>query len=129
FLALAGLEAAVPYATSLLRAEGRARFGRSAAVAALTALAIVAIGGGAWRWIEPSVSVNAPAEVAMPLPALFEGAQALFGAIVFSAAVALFALTMRKHAALTAAGLLFFATLDPSTTLQRAPLMLAHALG
>ncbi len=134
FLALAGLEAAVPYALSLARREGRARFGRSAAVAALAALAIVTLADLALQWIEyafpsiASVSVSVPYVVAMPLPALFETAQALFGAIVFSAAVALYVLTVRKHAAVITIAVVFLASLDPLATLAQTPLMIARAL-
>jgi membrane protease YdiL (CAAX protease family) len=138
FLALAGLEAAVPYAFSIIRTDGRARFARSAAVAALTAIALLmlaAAGGQSLQRAFPaaaSVNVTAPDEVSMPLavlPALLAAAEAVVGAIVFSAAVALFGLTLRKHAALAATIIVFFAALNPGTTPQQLPLMLARALG
>ncbi|HKR62215.1 MAG TPA: CPBP family intramembrane glutamic endopeptidase [Thermoanaerobaculia bacterium] len=134
FLALAGLEAAVPYAMSVLRAEGRARFGRSAVIASLTALALLAIVAESRTYVDnaypagASVQISAPQEVVMPLPALFDGAEAFAGAIVFSAAIALFAVTMRKHAALTAAAIAFFMTLDPSASMSQTPLMLVRAI-
>ncbi len=134
FLAFAGLEAAVPYAFSLFRAEGRARFGRSAALAAVTALAIVLLGGVAGAYVESaypaaaSVNLSAPQEVATPLPALVDAGQAILGAIVFSAAIALFTTTLRKHAALVAVALVFLSTLDPMMTLAQAPFLLLRAL-
>jgi membrane protease YdiL (CAAX protease family) len=134
FLALAGLEAAVPYATSLLSAEGRARFGRSAALAAITTMAILVIAAIGGAWVETlipaaaSVNVSAPDEVAQTLPALLVAGDALIGAVVFSAAVALFTLTLRKHAALVAMGLVFLTTLDPGVTLAQTPLMTVRAL-
>ena len=134
FLALAGLEAAVPYALSLVRREGRARFGRSAAVAALTALAILSLADIALQWVEyafpstASVSVSTPFEVAMTMPALFETAQALFGAIVVSAAIALYAMTVRKYTAIITILIVLFITLDPLATLAQTPLMVARAL-
>ena len=134
FLALAGLEAAMPYALSLISRDGRARFGRSAVVAALTAIAIFVvtdIGARAVAHAIPSaavVDVTAPSEVALPLPALVETARALTMSIILAGAVAMFALTLRRHAALLTIIIVFFATLDPSATMTQAPVMLARSL-
>jgi hypothetical protein len=133
FLALAGLEAALPYALSLLRREGRARFGRSAAVAAVTALAIVVAVDMAMNWLDilipsaTSIDFNVPNEVARPLPALIEGGQALFAAVVFSAAVALFTSAARNRVAIVAMIAIFFASLDPGASGAQAGVMLVHA--
>lgn len=134
FLALAGIEAAIPYAFGLFTREGRARFGRSAAVAALTAIAVAVVAGVALQALEvawpaaSSISLHAPESVATPLPALTEAAQALFGAIAVAAGVALYAQTLRKHVALITIAALFCLTLDPSVTMAQAPLMLIRSL-
>lgn len=134
FLALAGLEAAVPCALSLATREGRARFGKAAVIAAITAIAILLIVDVASLFVAhavPSaavVEISAPYEVAEPLPALVETARAIAGAIVVSGAVALFALTLKRHAALITIATLFFVMLDPSATPQQTPLMLVRAL-
>lgn len=134
FLALAGLEASVPYALSLWTREGRARFGRAAAVSALTALSIGALALIAQQYAAQlipsaaSVTLFAPSEVATPLPAVIETLQAIFGAIIFAAAVALYATAIRKHIAIVTIAALFCVSLDPSATLAQAPLMLLRAL-
>ena len=134
FLALAGLEAAVPYALSLFTREGRARFGRSAAVSALTAISIGVIAIVAQQFIaqafpsSASVTLVAPAEVSTPMPALIETLQALFGAIVLAAAVALYSTAIRKHMAIVTIVALFCVSIDPSATPSQAPLMLLRAL-
>jgi membrane protease YdiL (CAAX protease family) len=134
FLALAGLEAAVPYAMSLFTREGRAHFGRSAAVSALTVVSIAIVAIVAQQFIarafpsSASVSLFAPAEVATPLPAVIETLQALFGAIVFSAAAALYSTAIRKHVAIVTIVALFCVSVDSTATLAQAPLMLLRAL-
>ena len=128
FLALAGLEAALPYAMSIGTREGRARFGRSAAVAALTAIAILVIAAIAGRLLDDTVDLNAPSIVATPLPALIEGTQALFGAIVGAAAIALFPIAVpRKYLAAITIAAIFCAAVDPLVTNAQAPLMLVRA--
>lgn len=134
FLALAGLEATVPYAMSLVTREGRARFGRSAAVAALTALAIGIVAIVVQQFVAQafpfaaSVSLVVPQEVATPLPAVIETLQALFGAIIFAAAVALYSNAIRTHAAMVTIIAIFCASVDPLATPAQAPLMFARAL-
>lgn len=133
FIALAGLEAAVPYALSLVRREGRARFGRAAAVAALTAIAIVVLVDTGLQWVEAlwpaaaSVELAVSDVVAMPLPALFEAADSLTLALALSAAIALYAVALRKHVALVTVIGVFCATLDPFVSQPEIPLMLARA--
>jgi membrane protease YdiL (CAAX protease family) len=132
FLALAGLEAAVPYALSLARTEGRARFGRSAAIAAVTALAIFSIVTAALDWLDrlmpraASIALAVSDAVATPFPALIDGAQGIFGALAISGAVVLFSLPMQKRPVFTVL-LLFFAMVDPGVTAAQAPLMLVRA--
>ena len=134
FLALAGLEAAVPYALSVVTAEGRARFGKSAVVAALTAIGVLALADVAARfaahampWIG-EVGLTAPREVATFLPALTEAGGALTGAIVVPAAVAMYAFALRRWTAVITIAAVFFATLDPLATLQQAPVMVLRSL-
>jgi membrane protease YdiL (CAAX protease family) len=134
FLALAGLEATVPYALSLITREGRARFGRGAAIAALTTVSIVMIGGVVQQYVAhamPSVAnvaFSAPVEVATPLPAVVETLQAVFVAIIFAAAVALYASAIRKRTAVVTIIAIFCASVDPFATAAQTPLMLVRAL-
>jgi membrane protease YdiL (CAAX protease family) len=135
FLALAGLEAAMPHMLGAVTRAGRARFGRSAVVAVLTALAILvlmdAVVGAvahALPWTA-SVELSAPVQVATPFPALTEAAQALFGAIIIAAAVALYTTALpRKRLAFVTIAAIFCASIDPIVTARQAPLMLACAL-
>lgn len=134
FLALAGLEAAVPYALSLATREGRTRFGRSAVVAVLTALSIAVL----WMTVQSlvaravplsgSVALSVPSEVATPLPAVLETLQALTGALVFAAAVALYSIALTKNRAAVTMTAVFLAAIDPQATAAQAPLMLLYAL-
>lgn len=134
FLALAGLEAAIPYALSVGTAQGRARFGRSAVVAALTALSIVTVADVAARFVAHAlpwvgeVSIAAPSEVATLLPALTEGGGALTAALTVSAAIALYAFALKKWAAPITIAAVFLATLDPLATMRQAPVMLLRSL-
>lgn len=134
FLAIAGLEATLPYALNVLSREGRARFGRAAAVAAVTAVCIAAIAGTALQWIEiawpraSSIDFSAPEIVAIPLPALVDGLQAVFAAIAIAGAVALYAQTVRRWVAPITITALFFIAVDPGASMQEMPLMLARSL-
>ena len=134
FFALAGLEVTAPYARSILNREGRARFGRSAVIAALTAIAIVAAGSIVMRWIEiawpsaASISFSVPEDVAIPLPALIDGTLSLFAAIVASGVIALLAASVRlKWLAPVVIIALFCISLDPFATSAQTPLMLIRA--
>jgi hypothetical protein len=134
FLALAGLEASLPFALSLITREGRARFGRSAAVAAVTAISLVAIAGVALQWLDAvwpgaaTITFSVPEQVATPLSALTDASEALFLALAVSGAVALYAYAVRKRVALITVAALFFMMIDPSVTAGQAPLMLVRAL-
>ncbi len=139
FLAVAAIDAAYPWAFGLLSREGRARFGRSALVAAVTVLAIIA----ALRTMMQlaanrlpsmaSVSIDVPDAVAVAFPAVLAFADAIFNAIVGSAAVASFAVAfslMRKRPWLRDAliiAIVFCGALDPAATAARTPLMLVRA--
>lgn len=134
FMALAGLEAAIPYALSLTTREGRARFGKAGVVAALMAISILVVADVVAVFVAhrvPSaavVDVVAPEEVAEPLPALVETAVAIAAAIVFSGAIALMSVTLQRFAAAITITSVFFALLDPAATMEQTPLMLVRAL-
>jgi membrane protease YdiL (CAAX protease family) len=133
FLALAGLEAAMPYALSVVTREGRGRFGKSAVVAVLTAIALLVVADIGARFAAhavPSAAVvdlHAPGEVALPFPGIVEALRAIPAALILSAAVALFTLTVRKHRAAIVVVAVFFAAVDPAATPAQAPLMLGGA--
>ncbi|MBV8515947.1 MAG: CPBP family intramembrane metalloprotease [Acidobacteria bacterium] len=134
FLAIAGIEAVAPYALSLFTREGRARFGRSAVVAALTALSIMVLVEVVSRAIAhafpaaASVDFSVPDELGLPLPALLILARAALLALAGSAAVALFTHTARRYTAVITLVSVFCAAVDPLVTSAQAPVMLAHAL-
>ena len=136
FLAVVGLAAAYPQACR----ESRARLGRSAAVAALTAISIAVIFRVAQQAIVlkfPSLmsmhGLNAPESVAMPLPGLTAIFSAILMTLTISAVFGLFILALRGFTARpwlpatigTAA--VFLATLDSSANLQQTPLMIVSA--
>lgn len=134
FLALAGLEATMPHVRTIVTRAERARIGRSAVIAAITALAIVVITTISLRFVAhavPSaatVTLGVSDVVGSPLPALIEGAQALFAAILVSSAIALYANALRGYAAVVTIAAVFCTLLDPVVTLAQAPLMLAQSL-
>lgn len=134
FVALAGLEASIPHALRLLSNEGRWRFGRSAAVSALTAISIAILAGAGMQWLElawpsaASIDFHVPESVAIPLPAIAEGMQAIFGAIAISGAIALYARALRKRVALVTILALFCTALDPLASSAQLPLVLLRAV-
>jgi membrane protease YdiL (CAAX protease family) len=134
FLALAGLEAAMPHVMNVLTRDGRARYGRGAVIAALTAVAILALADVGARFAAhavPSAAVvglSVPGEVAEPFPGIVEALRGIPLAIIVSGAVALFASTLRRYAALVTIAAVFCASLDPAATPAQAPLMLAGSL-
>jgi membrane protease YdiL (CAAX protease family) len=133
FLAIAGLEAAMPHVLGLLRGEGRARYGRGAVVAAVMGIALLVIMDVGTRFAAhavPSaavVGINAPGEVAVPFPGIIEALRGIPMAIILSAAVALLALTLRRYRAAFIIIAVFCAAVDPAATPSQAPLMLAGA--
>jgi membrane protease YdiL (CAAX protease family) len=97
FLSVAGIEVAFPYALALKSREGRARFGRHAALAALTAFAVLAVRrtllhllGAAFPAALSVHGISIPEEAAIPLPALLAAGNAIIHALELSAALALF---------------------------------------
>jgi len=127
FLAIAGVESLMPHALTVFSREGRARFGRAAAVSAITALALLVVTMGALRLLDrfaPSVDIHAPLEVATPFPALTETLQAILVAIVFAGAVAMFSHAVRKYVAIIAMTALFCISLDAGVKPSEAPVML-----
>jgi hypothetical protein len=134
FLAIAALEAAMPHVLGVINREGRGRYGRAAVIATITAIALLVIMDVGSRFAAhavPSaavVDVSAPSEVAIAFPGIVEALRGIPMAIILSAAVALLALTLRKHRALVIIASVFFAALDPAATPSQAPLMLAGAL-
>ncbi|HEY0142745.1 MAG TPA: CPBP family intramembrane glutamic endopeptidase [Thermoanaerobaculia bacterium] len=135
FLALAGLEAAMPHALTVLTKEGQARVGRSAVVAALTAISLLILGVTALQFLQQlfpagaDVSLWPPLAVQTPFPALFVLGRAMTAALIVGAAAALYREAMQKHAALVMALSLFAVHLTPSATNAQMPVMLVKALG
>lgn len=141
FLALAGMQAAVPYALDLLSRQGRARTGRAAAIAAVTAVALFAALRVAFVFaarLFPSAAritgLNIPDEVALPVPALLAVFDALYDAVLFSGALALFAVglhSLRRWPwipAVVSIGTIFCILIDADVTAAQAPLVIARAL-
>ena len=134
FLALAGLEAAVPYALSLGGREARARFGRSAAIAAVTTLSIAVVADVALQWLNfllPAASrieLHIPPAISKPIPSLIDSLQAISAAVIVCGAVALYSSALRKHAAMVTIAAVFCALVDPSVTPAQMPLMLVEAI-
>ncbi|HYC87615.1 MAG TPA: CPBP family intramembrane glutamic endopeptidase [Thermoanaerobaculia bacterium] len=133
FLAIAGLEAAMPHVPGLIQREGRGRYGRAAVVAAITAIALLVIMDVGARFAAHAVpaaavvGISVPSEVAVPFPGIIEALRGIPMAIILSAAVALLALTLRRYRAAFIIIAVFCATLDPSATPSQAPMMLAGA--
>ena len=131
FLAIAGLEAAVPHALGVITREGRARFGRSAVVAAVTAMALLVVTDVTARFAAhavPSaavVDITAPGQVSIPFPGIIEALRGIPAALILSAAVALLGVALRRHRAIVIPLAVFCAMVDPSATPAQAPLMLA----
>jgi len=140
FLAVAGLASAYPEAFHLARRDARARLGRSAAIAALTAISVAVL----FRISEAAIALhfpgltsvhgfNAPEAVALPLPALVGILSTTMRTLTACAVFGLFMLALRGFTARpwlpatigTAA--IFLAALDASANLKEMPLMLASA--
>lgn len=135
FLAIAGIEATSPAALTVLSKDGSARVGRSAVIAALTALSVVILGVTALQFLHnlfpngADISLWPPQAVITPLPALTILGQAILAAIIVSGAAALYREAMHKHAALAMALSLFAVHLSPSATTAQMPLMIVKAIG
>jgi membrane protease YdiL (CAAX protease family) len=138
-LAVAAILTLRPWAGALLSREGRARFGRSGAVAAIGAVATFQLLRTLVSLIArlfPSIaSVHAfapPDEVAIPFPAVLAGGDAIISAIYLCGAIALIAFALhgapRKWIApLVIIGGLSCAVLDSSVPLAETPLALFRA--
>jgi len=141
FLAIAGIDVAYPHALDLRTRAARARVGRAALTAALTALSIMAIFRVAAAIVElrfpDTISIEplrVPQSVAIPLPSLWAIGNALILALVAAAAVGLFVYALRSFSAARgipdAAGiaLLFCLTIDSSVTAKQLPSTIAGTL-
>jgi hypothetical protein len=140
FLALAGIEAVYPNALDLPRRDARARVGRAALLAALTAIGCVLIRRVLLQIVMlqfPSVAwtngISVPLAVAAPVPFILGIGEALIRAIEGSAAVALFVAALRganrPWLPAAAAGLIvFLISLDAGVTAQQTALMLLSAV-
>ncbi|HEX6159008.1 MAG TPA: CPBP family intramembrane glutamic endopeptidase, partial [Thermoanaerobaculia bacterium] len=135
FLALAGLEAAMPSAFRILSREARPRIGRHAVVAALTAIALLFAGLTLRQFLEQlfpagaDVSLWPPLSVQTPLPALFILGRAVLASIIVGGAAALYREGLPRQTALVMALSLFAVHLTPASTTAQMPLMLVNALG
>jgi membrane protease YdiL (CAAX protease family) len=139
FIAVAAMLAVYPYTLGLLSRSGRARLGRDAAVSALAVIGVIAAGRGLmdlFRGFVPSSrtfrGLEIPDAVGMPLPSLFEFADALFGAIVLAGAVTMYATAAmswprRSAAAITTIILIFLVSLNSNVDARALPLMLLSA--
>jgi len=140
FLAFAALDAAFPYALDLLRRESRARFGRSAALGAVIAVAAFAVVRGAIHLLSvqfpaaANVSIDVSNLVEMSWPSLLAIGEALFDAVLGSAIVAMFVVSLRSLPVpqwardAIAIGALFCASVDAGSTPAQTPLMIVRAI-
>ena len=140
-LAFAAIDAALPFASRILGRDVRARLGRSAAVAAITAVVFIATVRTAMDLIAsrfPSaatLSFNVPENIAQTLPSLIAIGDAIFQAVIGSAVVAclftsIAAMSKERpwigQAAATFA--LFLVSISPGATPAHMPLMLLQAI-
>ncbi|HEY2093119.1 MAG TPA: CPBP family glutamic-type intramembrane protease [Thermoanaerobaculia bacterium] len=136
FLALVAIDAAVPHALDSLTREARARFGRSALVAAIASLASFAAVRALLHLIEAqfpaavNVSLDIPSAVAIRFPAIITIGEAFFDAVIASGVVAAFAYSVSSFRkmpwlrdAITIA-VIFCASMRPDATFVQTPLML-----
>jgi membrane protease YdiL (CAAX protease family) len=137
FLAVAAIDAAIPYALDTLSRAGRSRFGRSAVVAAITAVAAFIAARGAMQLVASyfpaaaNVSVNVPNVVAIPMPSLVTILEAFFDAIAASGVVTAFvfglgALPSRWRDGVAVA-VIFAASVQPDASAAQMPLMLIRS--
>lgn len=133
--AVAAIFASRPYASGILSAESRRRFGRHAVVAVLVALGILVAGRELVRMAAhqfPSVAnvgeINVPDEVVVPFPLLNDLATSIAGAVIFAGAAAAYAAAAAtwkpgRAAAITMA-VIFCVTIDSSATPRELPMTL-----
>jgi membrane protease YdiL (CAAX protease family) len=103
FIAVAGITAVYPHARFLATTEARRRFGRSAAVAAATALGALVAARELLRLFArqfPSFAsvdeIGIPEGIGIPFPSLFDTAQALLATVVFCGGVTLYVAAVRS---------------------------------
>jgi hypothetical protein len=140
FLAVAAIDVAYPHALDLASRAGRARSGRAAVLAALTAIAVAVIYRVSLELIAShfpsmmSIDLHVTNDVAWPLPGLFDIAQALVRAIEVSALAGLFLYTLRVFDKAKwlpdAAGIaiIFFISVDSNASTRQLPMMFLTAL-
>jgi membrane protease YdiL (CAAX protease family) len=139
FLAVVAIDAAIPYALDALSRDARARFGRQAVVAAITAIASFAAVRALLRLIEGlfpaavNVSFDIPNAVAVSFPAVLTFAEACFDAVIASGVVAAFAYGVSSFRKLPwlpdviTVVVIFCAAIRPDATFVQTPLMLIRA--
>jgi membrane protease YdiL (CAAX protease family) len=140
FLAVAAIDTSIPAAAAVLSTEGLRRFGRSAAVAVVTALSAAAVIAGLDAMLEahfPQLadvsSLNVSSVVAAHYVGIVAFLQALQRAVLGCAAVAMYAAAlsspaMKRWAAPLTICALTFAALDASATARQLSLMLITAI-
>lgn len=140
FLAFAALDATLPYAFDLLRREARARLGRSAAIGAISAVALFGVVRGVMHLVASyfpaaaSVSLEVPNLVAISWPSVIAIGEALYDAILGSAIVLMIVTSLRSIPMpewvrdAIAIGAIFCASLDSGSTPAEMPLMLVRSL-
>jgi membrane protease YdiL (CAAX protease family) len=103
FVAIAGIYTVFPHAFALASREGVARFGRDAALGAVTAISVYVVGRALMQLLVlqfPSMAaiheISIPDSIAVPLPSLFELLESIFDALMLSGAVALFVAAVRS---------------------------------
>lgn len=139
FLAIVAIDAAVPYALDSLSREARAKFGRSAVIAAIAAIASFAAVRSLIQLIAAqfpaaaNVSLDIPNAVAVSFPSILTIAEAFFDAVVASGVVAAFAYAVssfpktRWLRGVLAVAVIFCAAVRADATFAQTPLMLFRA--
>jgi hypothetical protein len=137
FVAVAAIDAAIPYALDALSRAGRSRFARSAAVAAVTAVAAFIAARGAMQLVTSyfpaaaNVSLNVPNVVAIAAPSLVTILEALFDAIVASGVVTAFVFGLGALRSSwrdgVAIAVIFAACVQPDASTAQMPLMLIRS--
>jgi len=134
FIAVSAILTIVPFATSLATREARARFGRHAAVAVVTAIGALVAGREVLRLVAfafPGIAavsdISISDTVVIPWPALIEILLAVAAAVIFAGMAALFANAVAswphpRAAAIATIAIVFTITLDSTATLSELPL-------
>ena len=140
FLAVVGLAAAYPQAFHLGRRDARARLGRSAVVATLTAISVAIL----FRVGQQAIALHFPAlasahgfgipeAVALPLPGVLGIFSAILRTLTVCSILGLFLLALRGTTsrpwlpATIGVVAVFFTAIDGSANLRQTPLMLVAA--